>query len=418
MKKLSLLTALLLAVTGTWADTVNLVVDNTVSDGTSYYATFSSDKALDFTDVEGITAYTGVKSIKGWGANNLVLTEVKKVPANTGVLIKAAEAKTYAVAVAEGDVEAPAKNDLIAAQKTVSTSKLTHAYTLAYDGLTESVIFEGHDYVAVDVPAGTAYLSLTANEDDTAWGTVTVKFPTSEPAAVISSIAALKAQSAEVVTLTLSGAKITYGNTERIVIEDATAATVINISALDDLLKTMIGLYVGSTVNGSVSLTYDALNGMYRFDNMSGLTVDETAPAAEPMTVTDDNLFDYIMNYDWRWVKFSSAQYTASTQSLAITELAGQAYQVQDALATGVAMPTDDSTVDVEGFLYILDLSAYGQEVSTYFQPTKVTATGTGISSLTVGNRQDTAVYNLKGQRMAQPAKGLNIIGGKKVLVR
>ena len=50
--------------------------------------------------------------------------------------------------------------------------------------------------------------------------------------------------------------------------------------------------------------------------------------------------------------------------------------------------------------------------------PTKaVEETVSGISSIEAENAQE-AVYNLNGQRLAKPQKGLNIIGGKKVIVK
>jgi len=102
------------------ATEATITVPETITDGKFYYTTFSSDKALDFSDVEGIEAYTGVKKI-GTDAY-LTLTQVEQIPANTGVVIKAAKAKDYTIPFAEGDVEAPEANDLIAAVETVSIS--------------------------------------------------------------------------------------------------------------------------------------------------------------------------------------------------------------------------------------------------------------------------------------------------------
>ena len=44
--------------------------------------------------------------------------------------------------------------------------------------------------------------------------------------------------------------------------------------------------------------------------------------------------------------------------------------------------------------------------------------TGTGIRNITLDSQADTPIYNLLGQRLTAPQKGINIIGGKKVVVK
>ena len=44
--------------------------------------------------------------------------------------------------------------------------------------------------------------------------------------------------------------------------------------------------------------------------------------------------------------------------------------------------------------------------------------TGTGIRNITMDSQADTHIYNLRGQRLTAPQKGINIIGGKKVVVK
>lgn len=42
----------------------------------------------------------------------------------------------------------------------------------------------------------------------------------------------------------------------------------------------------------------------------------------------------------------------------------------------------------------------------------------TGISDITVKQSVDTKIYDLSGRRLSEPRKGINIIGGRKVIVR
>ena len=45
-------------------------------------------------------------------------------------------------------------------------------------------------------------------------------------------------------------------------------------------------------------------------------------------------------------------------------------------------------------------------------------STATGISGITAGNRQKDVIYTIQGVRMAKPVRGINIINGRKVIVR
>ena len=101
--------------------------DETVSVTDAGYATYCSDKALDFSAVEGLTAY------KATIANNQVtFTEVAQVAAGEGVLLKADEG-TYAVPVA-----AYAAKDTSNAFIGVTESKTVDAGIFVLMGATES----------------------------------------------------------------------------------------------------------------------------------------------------------------------------------------------------------------------------------------------------------------------------------------
>ncbi|MBQ6767249.1 MAG: hypothetical protein IJP46_01070 [Prevotella sp.] len=66
------------------------------------YISFSSTEALDFTDVEGLTAFV----VSADGTSSVTLSPVMKVPANTGLVIKkTGEEDSYAVPVFSGDAD-------------------------------------------------------------------------------------------------------------------------------------------------------------------------------------------------------------------------------------------------------------------------------------------------------------------------
>lgn len=158
MKK-NFLKAVLLVITmmvgGTnsaWADGETVEVTITSKAG---YATYCNcdGKALDFSSVEGLTAYI-VSSIDGV----INLQAVKKVPAGTGVVV-VGEPKTYNVPVI-------ASADPVVGNKLIGVTSYHVAvegdYVLAYKDDTRGFYPAEEDLV---IPAGKAYLHIGGGSD-------------------------------------------------------------------------------------------------------------------------------------------------------------------------------------------------------------------------------------------------------------
>lgn len=118
------------------------------------FATFCSEYALDFSAVEGLTAYI-VTSTDGIAQ----LKKVTKVPAGTGVILEG-DAKTYEVPVIDA-ADAIAGNLLIAA--TTDHSANEGDYVLAYKNNVRAFFPAEPD---LTIPAGKAYLHLGSDEED------------------------------------------------------------------------------------------------------------------------------------------------------------------------------------------------------------------------------------------------------------
>ena len=126
----------------------------TATDGTDYYATFSSDKAVEFVDA---TVYT--VDVNG---SALVMNEVtsKQVPAHTGVLIKTTDAKALYKYIDAAD--ALENNKLVAASVAMEGNK--KFYKLAYGDWTNKTdlgFYWGAENGGVfDAKTGGAYLAV------------------------------------------------------------------------------------------------------------------------------------------------------------------------------------------------------------------------------------------------------------------
>ena len=352
------------------ATEATITVPETITDGEFYYTTFSSDKALDFSGVEGIEAYVAVKNCSAYPAK-VNLTQVEQIPANTGVLIRAAVAQDYIVPFAESDVILEATNDLIANLEDKSSADITNAYTIANDPYGESgVIFESHDFGAVTIPAGTAYLSLTDDEHEVAWGTVILKFPIGATTPV-DNVAALQLSSDDAVSLTLdskNGTLLTYIGEglsgTYYTLEDATGA--ILVSGPADLAE-----YGGYKFAGTVIL--EAGYGAYNIADYSDMTLASFIPA-EPSSI--DEVADN--NPYWRYIKVTNGVYSDNT--LYIPELDDN-ISVFDITFAFSDFPADGAKVNAVGYIY--DGALMGGE-GLYFQPVSFEVVPEEPATLTV----------------------------------
>ena len=116
------------------AATVSVTTLESLTDGTSFYALFSSDKALDFSAAEGVEAFAA-KSVytdrvlpNGRTVTELTgvaLVAVQQVPANTGLVVKSSAAGTFDVPEATADVAAIEGNELVAVAERCDASVIS-----------------------------------------------------------------------------------------------------------------------------------------------------------------------------------------------------------------------------------------------------------------------------------------------------
>lgn len=131
---------------------VTLVASKDITITAATWASFSCDKALDFTGT-GVTAY--IAKVKD--DSNVTLTEITKVPANTGIVVNAS-AGTYAIPVLSGDADDTTGN-LLKPWLTAGEPTETTYYTLAVSG-GEPVFYTSTGGV---LAANKAYLVMPGN---------------------------------------------------------------------------------------------------------------------------------------------------------------------------------------------------------------------------------------------------------------
>lgn len=133
----------------------------TATIGSYGWATFSNSSATDFTNLAGVVdAY----AVTGASGAAITTSAVTTAAANTGLLLKA-EAGTYAIPLAASGTDLSSTNLLKAGPATVNYNDgAGYNYVLGVNGSTAAFqkIVSGANGT-VTVPAGKAYLALTAN---------------------------------------------------------------------------------------------------------------------------------------------------------------------------------------------------------------------------------------------------------------
>jgi hypothetical protein len=119
----------------------------TVTLNSAGYATLASDKALDFSSVEGLTAYI----VTTTSATQATLTSVDAAPAETGLVLKGAENGEYEIPVV-ASAAAVEGNLLVAA---VTATEVTANTVYVLNGNKFKV------FADTKIPAGKAYLPMS-----------------------------------------------------------------------------------------------------------------------------------------------------------------------------------------------------------------------------------------------------------------
>ncbi|MBQ8097638.1 MAG: Ig-like domain-containing protein [Prevotella sp.] len=166
-----------------------------------------------------------------------------------------------------------------------------------------------------------SYDGSDLNEGENETEEVVITVDNNPVAPVLEGIAALKsyeAQGVENVVLSLADAKVTYVGTietydyntweeveaDVVVLEDATGGIMLQNSGLGTLIEK------GQVLNGKIALSIESVWGEISAtltDGIEGLTV--TDGEATPLLITDDNLFDFLGNPDWRYIELKDVTF-------------------------------------------------------------------------------------------------------------
>lgn len=266
----------------------------------------------------------------------------------------------------------------------------------------------GTSPVSFDIDATTTVKAIAGRDDKTS--TVATKEFTLVTFAN-ETIASLneKTEDEAYVNLTLTNAKVTYVDGSNVYLREGDKALM--------FFNTSIEMPVNAIVSGSVRVDYYNYFGIHEvkdnsFTTADNLTITESEEAAVPTSVTIEDIL--ALNHICDYVILNGVTIT-SEQSGNYTNFYANSGDQRVQLYRGIDLSSyagDGKKYDVIGvFNNIYNGNAEIQPIEVSF--------ATGISGVEADkeNAED-VIYNIAGQRLQKPQKGLNIINGKKVIVK
>ena len=358
-------------------------IDN---DGDGFIKTFSCQYDLDFTDVEGIKAYTATKNYvedSYYGEkylDNVTLSPINVVPAGTGVVLKSEAATTYTVPVPADLFIEEFVNELVVAESDIDLKDAITANTwnefiagpaeLAKGTIVTGIDWETYSYIygqavgffpyAVPsaagesfIKAGEVYLNIAEGEWDE-YGAGYVKLIFADMAvATFNNIGELVAQPVQEngdgapATLNMQyTADVKWTNGSYALVEDYTGGVVLQLPEgvtvqAGDILS---GSYTGNYVN---ILFPQLLNSA--LTKPADLMVLDNMGAPEPLAVSLEEAFENTMKY----VKVDGLKVNVNTGDYYFENADGTEVYVNDAF--GVFEPyAEAKNVNVTGFAFII----------------------------------------------------------------
>ena len=378
-----------------------VVTDELVVDG-KYVTTFSSSQPLDFTGMEGIKAYVGKKSANDWNeVEGIVLSPVEKVPANTGLLIKAEAPGTFTIpctdqadavdndlVVADTDIDlynaveedwgSFASGPAILKKGRVMTGIDYDTWTYIYSDAVGFIPATKPDAEGTDfLTAGSVYLPISSDEVGYSFSYVKLIFADVEMP-VVENIAALKdIASGTDIILNLDATVTALSNMGKTVIQDATGGILVQDGSMF--------VMENDKLTGTYKTTYNSE--LYPQLISNGLTSSadyqaDYGTAIEPEVLELEEAF--VTEKVWTLVKMKdltlsirdvATSYGGTTKAYYISNAEGTEVELNDFVGIetlSLSGMADGDIVDVVGFPVILTEGNMYYEDLYFFSPVSI----------------------------------------------
>jgi len=237
------------------------------------------------------------------------------------------------------------------------------------------------------------------------------------PVASIESMLALESPS-ENLELTLTNAKVLFNDNNYIYMrENGKALCFYKIDGLKDVAKN------NAVVNGKIDVDYEVYKLLPEVKSnkntkLDALTIEESEEEAEPVQTTlaevaeGKNVCDLVILTATlvKEVAYKEDGVTVSTTT----------YYLQDGDVKLVAVNNGKGLNKIEEEGAVVTVVGIVNTNNNAYQVklTKSVTETTAISDMTIERKADNGIFNLQGQRIEKLQRGVNIVGGKKVIVK
>lgn len=240
----------------------------------------------------------------------------------------------------------------------------------------------------------------------------TVKPATAVEVADIAAFNALEA--GKLAKLTLNDARVNAVNGGKYYVEDATGAMVIKgveLSAGKALNGYIVGVKSNEEQRDFVADVVAAIEYQLTADDASTLNVTDTTLVGTVMTFAEAGVQ---ANYG-RLITFENVSVSGSGNNKTLTDAAGNTFKARDWMGV---LPADytwpEKVSSITGVVVFNSTAWFLMPIS---DEAIVAAQTTGIRNINAADR-NVVIYNLQGVRQDRAKKGLNIIDGKKVVIK
>ena len=215
--------------------------------------------------------------------------------------------------------------------------------------------------------------------------------------------------------LTLKDAKVTYvaDNYDAVVIEDESTGYNFEYAGLNELLT------AGQVLNGTFDITIAPFwLGTINVTVNNGLdNVESTTAEVTPIVVTEENISTYMNDYQWRYAEIANVVINVKQDeygkyfTLSNELLGEEKIWINNTFKQFDETVEDGTTGTLRGFLF----NSYSL---LWFTPLSFDVDVTSINNVENNMKNNGVIYNMNGQRLSAPIRGINIINGKKVVIK
>jgi len=375
-------------------------------------ATFDfANNPLNWAVTDDITDYDGAAKVTELTVNNVKLNAIQNNEWVGNILYKAEGSETAMLRIGKFNafsLTAPEGKAVVKASITMATEGQTFDFEASNGALADNVWTGNASVVTFTTQANRqiAKIEITLADENE---------ETIKPAKVdveVADIAAFNAvEDGKVVKLTLTNARVNGVKGGNYYVEDATGATV--IKGVELTAGTALNGYIIGTksIDASVDMNSEIVE--HQLTATDASTFEASATTLEGTVMTIDAI-GVQANYG-KLITVENVAITGGGTNKTLTDAANHTIKARDDMGV---LPADYTwPANASKITGVLEYYVTGWSLMP-ISADAIVANTDGISEVNAADIKDVQIYNLQGVRMNSLKKGLNIVNGKKIVIK